>query len=94
VRNGNGGGERVEGLTKPVAVVGSRTEADLIVGLLESHGVRAVAAADDAGGQEPQWQLQGVLVRVAPSDEATARHLLDVTHDPADVADDTAGRQE
>ena len=67
----------MEGLTVTVAVVASRTEADLIVGLLEAHGVRAVVSADDAGGQEPQWPLQGVLVRVAPSDEATARELLD-----------------
>jgi hypothetical protein len=37
----------------PVAVVSSRTEADLIVGLLESHGVKAFVLADDAGGQEP-----------------------------------------
>jgi hypothetical protein len=33
-------------------------------------------AADDAGGQEPQLQLQGVRVLVAPDDEASARQLL------------------
>jgi hypothetical protein len=33
-------------------------------------------AADDAGGQEPQLQLQGVRVLVAPSDEASARQLI------------------
>jgi hypothetical protein len=33
-------------------------------------------AADDAGGQEPQLQLQGVRVLVAPSDEASARRLI------------------
>ena len=59
-----------------VAVVGSRAEADLIVGLLRSNGLRAAVATDDAGGQEPQLQLQGVRVRVAPSDEASARRLL------------------
>jgi hypothetical protein len=53
-----------------VAVVASRTEADLIVGLLESYGVRAMVSADDAGGQEPQLQLLGVRVLVAPCDEA------------------------
>jgi hypothetical protein len=75
-----------------VAVVGSRIEADLIVGLLDSYGVRAAVAADDAGAQEPQLQLQGVLVRVAPSDEATARRVLDAAGDTADdTADDTAG---
>jgi hypothetical protein len=59
-----------------VAVVSSRTEADLIVGLLRSHGLRAGVTADDAGGQEPQLQLQGVHVLVSPDDEATARQIL------------------
>jgi hypothetical protein len=72
----------VDGLTVTVAVVGSRTEAGLIAGLLGSHGIRAAVAADDAGGQEPQLQLQGVLVRVAPSDEATARRVLDAALPP------------
>ncbi len=69
----------MEGITVPVAVVTSRTEAALVVGLLQSHGVQAVAVADDAGGQEPQWQLEGVAVLVAPSDAALARRLLDDT---------------
>ena len=60
----------------PVAVVPSRIEAELIVGLLRSNGVRAAVSADDAGGQDPQLQIQGVRVLVAPSDEATARQLL------------------
>ncbi len=66
-----------------VAVVGSRTEADLIVGLLHSYGVRAVVAADDVGGQEPQLQLHGVQVLVAPSDEALARRILTAAVDAA-----------
>jgi hypothetical protein len=49
-----------------VAVVASRTEAELIVGLLRSHGVSAAVSADDAGGQYPQMQLEGVRVLVAP----------------------------
>ena len=71
----------------PVAVVNSRTEAELIVGLLESNGVRAFLLADDAGGQEPQWQLSGgVRVLVASSDEAEARQVLDdARRDAADV---------
>ena len=60
----------------PVAVVASRAEADLIVGLLRSNGLRAVVSADDAGGQDPQLQLQGVRVLVAPADETAARQLL------------------
>jgi uncharacterized membrane protein len=59
-----------------VAVVASRIEAELIVGMLRSNGVRAAVSADDAGGQDPQLQIQGVRVLVAPSDEATARQLL------------------
>lgn len=83
-RAGNdiGGVEAVDGASVPVAVVSSRTEAELIVGMLRSHGLRAALAADDAGGQEPQWQLEGVRVLVAPADEASARRLL--------AADDTA----
>jgi hypothetical protein len=60
----------------PVAVVASRTEAELIVGMLRSNGLRAVVSADDAGGQEPPLQIQGVRVLVPPSDEASARRLL------------------
>jgi hypothetical protein len=56
--------------------VDSRAEADLIVGLLRSHGLRAAMATDDAGGQYPQLQQDGVAVVVAPSDEAEARQLL------------------
>jgi len=66
----------MDGATVPVAVVASRTEAELIVGMLRNNGLRAAVAADDAGGQEPQLQLQGVRVLVASSDEAAARQLL------------------
>jgi hypothetical protein len=66
----------VDGATVPVAVVASRTEADLIVGLLRSNGLTAAVSADDAGGQEPQLQIQGVRVLVAPADEASARRLI------------------
>ena len=66
----------MSGATVPVAVVTSRIEADLIVGYLRSNGVWAVVSADDAGGQEPQLQMQGVSVLVARSDEYSARRLL------------------
>jgi len=71
----------MEGVTVPVAVVASRTEAELIVGLLRSNGLRAAVSADDAGGQEPQLQITGVRVLVAPSDEASARRLLAEAND-------------
>jgi hypothetical protein len=63
-------------LTATVAVVTSRATAELIAGLLVNEGVPAAVTADDAGGQEPELQLQGVRVLVARSDEAAARRLL------------------
>jgi len=65
-----------EGAPVTVAVVTSQFEAELIVGLLQSNGLDASVSADDAGGQEPQLQLQGVRVLVARFDEAAARQIL------------------
>jgi hypothetical protein len=73
----------VEGATVCVAVVGSRTEAELLAGILRSHGLNVAVSADDAGGQYPQMQADGVRVLVSPADEATARRLLE--------ADESAG---
>jgi Putative prokaryotic signal transducing protein len=67
--------------TVPVAIVASRVEAELIVGLLRNNGLRAVVSADDAGGQEPQLQVQGVRVLVPAADEASARRLLAAADD-------------
>jgi len=71
----------MDGATVPVAVVTSRIEAELIVGMLRSHGLTAAISADDVGGQDPQLQLQGVRVLVAHSDEAAARRLLAAADD-------------
>jgi Putative prokaryotic signal transducing protein len=71
----------VDGATVSVAVVDSRIEAELIVGMLRSHGLSAAVSADDAGGQYPQMQVQGVRVLVAPSDEASARRLIAAADD-------------
>ncbi len=68
------------GATVPVAVVASRTEAELIAGMLRNNDLLAVVSADDAGGQEPQLQAQGVRVLVPPTDAATARRLLDAAN--------------
>ena len=65
-----------ESATVPLTVVSSRTEAELLVGLLSSYGLTAVVSTDDADGQNPQFDLQGVRVLVAPSDEAEARRVL------------------
>jgi Putative prokaryotic signal transducing protein len=70
-----------EGATVPIAVVASRVEAELIVGLLRNNGLWAVVSADDAGGLEPQLQVQGVRVLVPASDEASARRLLAAADD-------------
>ena len=72
---------RVDGPAVPVAVVTSRTEAELIVGMLRNNDLRAAVSADDAGGQYPALQTEGVRVLVAPSDEAAARRLLAPTDD-------------
>ncbi len=69
----------MEGVPVAVATVGSRVEGELIVGMLRSHGLRAAVVTDDAGGQEPQWQLNGVHVLVPASDETAARELLSAT---------------
>ncbi len=65
----------------PVAVVASRIEAELIVGMLRNNGLRATVSADDAGGQEPPLQMQGVRVLVPRSDEAPARRLIAAADD-------------
>ncbi|HEU5155853.1 MAG TPA: DUF2007 domain-containing protein [Streptosporangiaceae bacterium] len=59
-----------------VAVVASRTEAQLIVGMLRNNNVTAAVAGDDVGGLYPALQTRGISVLVAPYDEATARRLL------------------
>jgi hypothetical protein len=43
--------------------------------------VSAAVSADDAGGQYPQMQADGVHVLVAASDEASARRLLAAADD-------------
>jgi hypothetical protein len=51
-------------------------------GLLVSNGLRAAVATDDAGGQEPQLQLQGgARVLVAADDADEARQLLAAVED-------------
>ena len=73
---GTSHGSAGQAASVPVALAASRIEAELIAGMLRSSTVRAVVSADDAGGLEPQLQIQGVRVLVAPSDETAARRLL------------------
>jgi hypothetical protein len=60
-----------------VATFGSRVEAQLVVGMLTSYGIRAAMSADDAGGWEPQLQQgSGVRVLVHRDDAARAGELI------------------
>lgn len=63
-------------MTVTVAVTSSRAEAELIVGMLRNHGVKAATSADDAGGVDPALQAQGVRVLVPEGQAAKARQLL------------------
>jgi len=74
-----------------VAVANSQFEADLIVGLLQSNGLDAAVSADDAGGQEPQLQLQGVRILVPPAEADAARKILADTEAEADAEADQPG---
>jgi hypothetical protein len=59
-----------------VAVVGSRQEAELIVGMLRNNEISAVVSADDVDRVDPALQAQGVRVLVPDSDASQARRLL------------------
>lgn len=65
-----------------VAIVGSRHEADMIVGLLQSHDIPARVSGDDAGGLDLALQAQGVRVLVDSADEEAARTALGESTDP------------
>jgi hypothetical protein len=71
---------RTSGDTGPVAavvaVVGSRQEAELIVGMLKNHGIHASVSADDVGRVDLALQAQGVRVLVPDSEVSRARHLV------------------
>ena len=63
-------------------MVRSTVEAQLIVGMLDANGIRSAISADDAGGQEPQWQLtDGVRVLVSRDDLAEAQRLISLAND-------------
>ena len=57
-----------------VTVAASRTEAELIVGMLRSGGLRAAIPAHGFGARN--LQPRGVPVLVAPDDEEAAREFL------------------
>jgi hypothetical protein len=60
-----------------VRVFGSRIEAEMARGLLESFGITSWLAADDAGGAYPfQLSGQGVRLMVEARREEDVRRLL------------------
>lgn len=69
----------------PVTTAPSRMEAELIVGMLRSYGLRAGISAHGGGGaRHPDLRLQGVQVYVAVPDEEAARQILaDVQNNPS-----------
>ena len=70
--------------SETVAIVGSRTEAELIAGMLRSHGIKAAVSSDDMGGWEPQLQIgSGVQVVVPAAEAGRARKLIGDEAEPA-----------
>lgn len=63
-------------MTVTVAIVDSRAEAELIVGMLRNGGVRAYISADDLGGVDLALQAQGVKILVSDADGQEAREML------------------
>ena len=59
-----------------IMVVGSRIEAELIVGRLRNGGVRAQISADDEGGMNLALQSGRVRILVSDMDVSKARRVL------------------
>lgn len=58
----------------------TRTEAELVRGLLESAGIPAWVSTDDAGGLYPSFDLaDGARVMIRESDRAGAEDVLATT---------------
>jgi hypothetical protein len=53
-----------------VASVSSRVEAEMMTGMLRSHGIAAHVLADDAGGTDPLYQSAFGVRVVVPSGQA------------------------
>jgi predicted Fe-Mo cluster-binding NifX family protein len=73
--------------------VSSRAEAELIVGMLRNHGVKAVLSADDLGGVDMALQMQGVRVLVADHDQMKSRQLLNQRESSASILKPPNGLQ-
>jgi hypothetical protein len=66
-----------DGSAVAVKAYSTRWEADLAKAVLESNGISAVVAGDDAGGSDP-WlgSAQRIRVLVREDDAVLARRLL------------------
>jgi hypothetical protein len=60
----------------PIGTYATRTEAEIVEGLLESAGISASIRADDAGGAYPFEFSGGAQVMVDESDAETASQVL------------------
>lgn len=65
-----------EGRSIPIGSFATRSEAEIVVGLLESEGIAASISADDAGGAYPFELSGGARVLVDESDAEAAREVL------------------
>jgi Putative prokaryotic signal transducing protein len=60
----------------PIGSFATRTEAEIVIGLLESEGIAASISTDDAGGTYPFEFAGGARVLVDESDAKAAREAL------------------
>jgi hypothetical protein len=64
----------------PIAEFSNRTQAEMLIQLLESFGIESWISADDLGGVGPaQSFIRGVKVMVYPEDYAKAREIVEST---------------
>ncbi len=64
-----------------IRTVATRTEAELIRGLLESSGIAAWVSTDDAGGVYPFQLSDGARVMIRESDHDAAERVLAINED-------------
>lgn len=64
----------------PVAEFGNRTQAQMLINLLDGYGIESWISADDLGGVGPgQSFIRGVKVMVYPEDFSKAREIVEST---------------
>ena len=75
---------------------GTRAEADIALGILESSGIEAMIQADTAGGMRHHlaWSGLGFRVLVREEDVATARDVLNPSPDTGHVVVQTFTTQD